>query len=412
MSKVVVVGIGTRGDVAPLTGVGRRLQDEGHEVVVAAHDLFADMITGCGLRFRRMEADLGLDVDLSHANPVELVKAIYAPSGVRAIGRGMLAALRDEPADVLLLSPLAEFAGHQLAEAKAVPSVGMRLQPLSPTGDYPPAVLGAWSVGSFGNRMVGSLATGLIDRFYTRSVGTFRTDLGLPKASARALRWRRTGSGWPVLYGYSPTVVPRPGDWRPGLDVVGYWWPALPTSWRPPRELARFLDAGYPPVFIGFGSMITGTDRAARLSELVQRALRGAGARGVIQAGWAGLDVHGDDLLTIGDVPHEWLFPRVAAVVHACGAGTTAAGLRAGVPAVAVPFGTGDQPFWAQRLRRLGVSAATVPQRTLTEDDLTAAIRTALTDTTLHDNASRLAARIAQEDGALQVVTTVERLTH
>lgn len=412
MSKVVVVGIGTRGDVAPLTGVGRRLQDEGHEVVLAAHALFADMITGCGLRFRRMEADLGLDEDLSRATPLELVKAIYAPSGIRAIGQGMLAALRDEPADVLLLSPLAEFAGHQLAEAKAIPSIGVRLQPLSPTRDYPPAVLGAWSAGSFGNRAVGRLGAGLIDRLYTRPMATFRAELDLPQASARTLRRHRTRSGWPVLYGYSPSVVPRPGDWRPGLDVVGYWWPALPTSWQPPRELTRFLDAGAPPVFIGFGSLITGTDQATRLSELVQQALRAVGARGVIQAGWAGLGVHGDDMLTIGDVPHEWLFPRVGAVVHACGAGTTAAGLRAGAPAVAVPFGTGDQPFWAGRLRRSGVSAATIPQRRLTADNLTAAVRAALTDTTLHDNARRLAALIAQEDGALQVVTTVKRLTH
>lgn len=410
MSKVVIACYGTRGDVVPLTGIGVRLQDAGHEVVMAAPEMFAALIRDCGLEFRPIALDLGLDADVSDANPLKLLMAMYAPKGMRALAEGVLAAIRDVPADLLPLSPMTEFAGHQIAEAKGVPAIGVRMQPLSATAEYPPVVLGAWSVGSIGNRMVGNLGAAVVDRLYSGAIAGLRAQLGLPRRSAAASRRRRTEAGWPILYGYSPSVVARPADWRPGIDVVGYWWPQRPLGWQPPESLVRFLDDGPPPVFLGFGSLINTKAEAERVSELVLRALRAAGARGVIQAGWAGLDVSGDDVLTIGEVPHDWLFDRVAAVAHACGAGTTAAVLRAGVPAIAVPFGVGDQPFWARRLRELGVSAGTLSQRKLTADGLAEAIRTALTDPGLRDNAKRLAPRIAEDDGAGQVLATVERL--
>jgi sterol 3beta-glucosyltransferase len=412
MANVVIATFGTRGDVVPLTGVGHRLQQAGHRVVLAAPAELTDLITGCGLRARPMdfEFDFGGDVDLTDVDPRKVAMRFLSPRGIRAMGAGLLSALQDEPADVLLLSPFAELAGHPLAEAREIPSIGLRLQPLSTTGDQPPAILGAWSAGRTLNRMAGRLAAATIDRVYAGVVADFRHTLGLPRMSARRLRRRRTEAEWPILHGYSPAVVPRPADWRPGLDVVGYWWPRRATGWRPPAELLDFLDAGPPPVFLSFGSLVMTRAESARLCELVPLALRTAGVRGLIQAGWAALDIRTDDVRTFGDIPHDWLFDRVAAVVHACGAGTTAAGLRAGLPAVAIPEPGGDQPFWARRLHTLGVSAATLSRRRLTADRLAHAIRTACTDPHLHDNAKRVAARISTEDGAGQVRTAVEKL--
>jgi sterol 3beta-glucosyltransferase len=412
MSKVVIIGIGSRGDVAPLTGIGVALQQAGHEVVMAAYAMFGDLIRGCGLSFRPIDDDLGDDADLSDvAHPLRGLAAFFAPRGMQALGESVLAAVGDEPADVLLLSPFAELAGHPLAEAKGSPAVGVRLQPLSATADYPPAVLGARSLGASGNRTAGHLGEWVIDRLYSQTVAEFRRQLGLPKASARALRRKRTEAEWPVLHGYSPIVVPRPADWRAGLDVVGYWWPPRPTQWQPPAALVDFLAAGSEPVFVGFGSMVNSTKEAARLSDLVNRAVRQAGVRAIISAGWAGLDVAGDDdVVTVGDVPYDWLFPQVAAVAHHCGAGTTAEGLRAGIPTVAMP-GMGDQPFWARRLDQLGVSSATIPQRKLTADNLAAAIHSALAETQFRDNAQRIADRIGDEDGAGRLLARIEALT-
>lgn len=404
--------MGSRGDIVPLTGIGTRLQAAGHDVVVAAPAMFDHLIGGCGLEFRPVEVNLRVKADLADINPLKAMAAFYAPSGVRAIGEGVLRALRDESADVLLLSPLVEFAGHPLAEAKAIPAIGIRLQPLSATAAYPPAVLGAWSLGSAGNRLAGHIGAWVPDRLYSTVIQGFRRDLGLPKVSVRTSRRRRTEARWPVLYGYSPSVLPRPADWRPGIDVVGYWWPPRPVGcWQAPDELVNFIDAGPAPVFIGFGSTVNTANRSMRLSEIVRSALRQAGVRGIIQAGWAGLDVTGEDLLTIGEVPHDWLFPRMAAVAHHCGAGTTAAGLRAGVPAIAIPA-MGDQPFWARRLSELGVSAATIPQRKISADRLAAAIHTATTEPELRDQAARLSRRIAEEDGTGRLLTVIETLTN
>jgi sterol 3beta-glucosyltransferase len=410
MSRVSIVAVGSRGDVAPLTGVGVRLQEAGHDVVIAAYTPFADLITACGLGFRELPRDFGNGDGLGDVNPVKGLAAFLAPRGMRSMGEGVLAALRDEPADVLLLSPFSEFAGHALAEAKGIPAAGVRLQPLSATAAYPPAVLGAWSAGPFGNRFTSDAGAWLLDRLYGGVIAGFRRDLGLPQASARALRKARTRLEWPVLYGYSPSVAPRPTDWRPGLQVVGYWWPVPIADWRPPKLLTDFLAAGPAPVFVGFGSTVNTAERAKQMSDIVARAMRLAGVRGIIQAGWAGLDVSGDDVLTIGDTPHEWLFPRMAAIAHHCGAGTSAAGLRAGIPQIGIP-GLGDQAFWASRLRQLGVSAAIIPQRKLTADRLAEAIRTTLAEREIQVAAQHLAGRIADEDGAAHVLAVVECLT-
>ncbi|MFJ5588946.1 glycosyltransferase [Streptomyces noursei] len=226
-----------------------------------------------------------------------------------------------------------------------------------------------------------------------------RTRLGLPAASS----WPGAG-GRPVFHGFSPLVVPRPADWPSQVEVAGYWWPARPHGWRPPAELVDFLQAGPPPVFIGFGSMAPG--QGERLGELVMAAVARTGMRAVVQAAWAGLGAVGDDILAIGDLPHDWLFPRTAAVVHHAGAGTTAAGLRAGVPAVPVPV-MADQPFWAARLHQLGVAARPLPFHELTAEALGAAITACVTEPALRQRAAELARRIAAEDGAAAVLARV-----
>src|SRR6204780_5017768 len=187
----------------------------------------------------------------------------------------------------------------------------------------------------------------------------------MPDLSIRQLYRRQEATRWPFIYGYSKFVVPRPPDWREGIEVAGYWWPARPAGWTPPADLERFLAAGAPPVFVGFGSRNPAD--ATRLTGIVAEARRQAGVRMVIQAGWASLGAalqEDEEVIVIGEVPHDWLFPQMSAVVHHAGAGTTAAGLRAGVPAVTVPK-IGDQPFWGARLAALGAGPKTVPYEQL-----------------------------------------------
>ncbi|WP_330185047.1 glycosyltransferase [Nocardia sp. NBC_01503] len=407
MSRFIMTSIGSRGDIAPLTGLGVRLREAGHEVVLAAHSVFEELITGCGLEFRQMETNVDIDMTDPNVDKLKAAWAFAAPAGVRGTGMGMIDALRDEPADALLLAQLTEGAGFPLAEAKGIPAIGLRFQPMCATSAYPPASMGVRSFGPRGNRLAADIGAWLGDTVYRGVVADFRRVLDLPETSVRELRRRRTVAEWPILHGYSPHVLPRPADWRSGLDVTGYWWSPRPLEWEPSAELVDFLAAGPPPVFVGFGSVVNTTEHSARMSEIVGEGLRQAGVRGIVQAGWLQLAVTADDVITIDDVPHDWLFPQMAAVVHSCGAGTTAAGLRAGVPAIGVPSYS-DQPFWAQRLTDLGVCAATIPHDKLTAVNLAAAIRTATTDPTLRANATEVAAHIGAEDGAGQAVKLIE----
>lgn len=180
-------------------------------------------------------------------------------------------------------------------------------------------------------------------------------------------------------------------------------------SWRPSPELVAFLESGPPPVSIGFGSM--STRDPAGLAEVAVGALRIAGRRGLLVSGWGGLAPSDlpHDVCLVREVPHDWLFPRMAATIHHGGAGTTAAGLRAGVPAVVTPL-FADQPFWAERVARLGVGARPIPLRKLAVERLATAIRRATNDQGMRERAAALGHRIRQEEGVGQAVALIEQL--
>ncbi|GAA1559296.1 glycosyltransferase [Streptomyces globosus] len=419
---MLILAAGSHGDVAPYTGLGARLRAAGFDVALAAPEGFAGTAERAGLEFR------GLPVDWrAPARPEAVGREPGGGGGARPGGRGQLmrraaAFIRElgqglvraaEPgADALLLSTTTAPLGWHLAEALEVPALGAYLQPVAPTSAFPPVMSAGRPLGGWGNRAMGRLAVRVVDRMHAEAARELRAGLGLPPVPQGEVRRRVEGGGWEVLHGFSEVLLPRPADWRPGLDVVGNWWqwPYCPPGTRLPGELADFLDAGPPPVFVGFGSMAAG--EGARLAEIAVRALRAAGLRGVLQAGEAGLaaaGAAGDDVLDIGEVPHRLLFPRTAAVVHHGGAGTTAAALEAGVPSVPVPV-TADQPFWARRAAALGAAAGPLPYRRLTAESLAGELRRAAGEAGYRARAARAAGRMAAEDGAGSVVRRLERM--
>lgn len=298
--------------------------------------------------------------------------------------------------DVILANSVAPYA-YDVAEALGIPAIGAHLQPIEPSSAYPPVALGsARSLGSVGNKLLGSLVSAGKAPYDSPSA-RIRQSLGLAKKSRASSERLRRKTNVPVLHGFSPTVVPTPLDWRSGLLVTGYWWPATDLGWRPATELLEFLADGPPPVFIGFGSS------EAVDAEFMLDTIRGAGVRAVLQGAEG---ISGPGVLGIGEVPHEWLFPRMAAVVHHAGAGTAAAGLRAGVPTVSVPIYT-DQPFWATRITALGAGPQPVPYKHLTTERLAAAIKQATTTPAYADKALLVAAALATEDGTAPVISAL-----
>jgi UDP:flavonoid glycosyltransferase YjiC (YdhE family) len=208
-----------------------------------------------------------------------------------------------------------------------------------------------------------------------------------------------------MLYGVSPSLLPRPADWPSNALVCGQW--LLPAGqWTPPEKLSEFLAAGEPPVYIGFGSM--GGFEPRRMFETIVAGL--AGRRALFYPGWSGVDISQlpANILAIGDTPHDWLLPRTSVAVHHGGSGTTHSAARAGVPSVVVPF-AGDQAFWADRLYQAGVAARLSGWKALNATSLTESIQFAERDE-VRAHARALGERMRAEDGLQTAVAAIEAL--
>ena len=247
-------------------------------------------------------------------------------------------------------------------------------------------------------------------------INRFRQDqLGLPPLPWFGARYRRSPPPYlyplPILYGCSPTLVPKPRDWSEHWQITGAWFLNQVQDYIPPQALLEFIHASALPICIGFGSMPY--HRAGELTRIVLQALEQSGQRGILLSGWANLGaaelLHGatDQVFVIDAVPHDWLFPQVAAVVHHGGSGTTAAVCRAGVPSIGVPF-FADQPAWTQRLADLGVSPQPIPYKKLTVERLAAAIQQAASDLGMRRRAAELGQRIQAEDGVVRAVEWIQ----
>lgn len=416
--RIVITTAGSRGDVAPYTGLARRLNDAGHTAVIATHEAFRGMVETLGIEFAGLAADprevLGSEEGRRWQATSGVVSAVRMVGLMRPYAREMAekTLVATEGADLILCSSLTA-PNYHTAQGRGIPSMGVFLQPLERTREFSSVLTGGVrSFGPWGNRMSAAASEALLAVPFMGEVNRARVGLGLAPISYRQLRRDLADQRWPVLHGFSRHLVPRPADWRPGLDVVGFWWAEPDPTWTPSPELLDFLAAGDPPVLLGFGSMAAGTGDAERLAELAVTALRAVGARGILQAGWSGLAAVADgrdDILSIGEAPHDWLLPRMAAVVHHGGAGTTAAAVHHGVPAVPVPV-LADQPFWSERVHRQGAAAEPIPFTRLTADRLAFALRQVLHVPSYRANARALAANVAEEDGAGAVVAAVTRL--
>lgn len=410
MARIAVVTMGTHGDVVPYLGLGQRLSAAGHHVTVATTARFGELVTSAGQEFH----------ELPSSDPREVAATDEGRAASRPGMRGMLSAVRTgaqvmrrplpemiaavDDADVVLCTAATSLLAAPIAEARGLPLLVLALQPIEPTRSHGPAVLGGRNLGSRLNHAVPTVFARLGMRAFAGVVRSTRQDLGLSSSPAPSYR----AGELTMLHGISPTVYPRPTDWPGRAEVVGYWWPpAPPDGWEPAPELAEFLARGPAPVYVGFGSM--GTGRSERLSEAISQALHVTGRRAIVSRGWAELAVDGPDVLTVDDMPHHWLFPQVAAVIHHAGAGATAAGLRAGVPAVPVPFGY-DQPFWARRLVDLGVAPRALPADRLRGDQLAAAVQEAVADPGHRRAAASIASTLGAQDGSARVLDLIEQL--
>ena len=419
-AKILLFTTGTRGDAEPFAALALGLKARGHTVILATHARYSAWLEGLGIDVAPL-SDRSLDLFESEDGRLLLERQAGFTQQYKANRRFQRArraqhdeniaecvrTVQDIAPDIMVSNGRIGSAPH-VAEGTGTPLCIAALQPIFvPTRDFAPFMIAklplpGWNRFAYRIMDLGVLPfRGRINRLRRQTFG-----LG-PLRRARDIRFPPGLGHLPILHAISPTVIPRPGDWPEHVHMSGFWrLKDGAEAFTPPPELERFLAAGPPPVYVGFGSMRS--NEAADLSRVVVEALRAAGVRGVIGAGWAGLEApEGDDLITIGSVPHGWLFPRMAAVVHHGGAGTTSAGLHAGVPSVICPF-FADQPDWAARCIALGVSAAPVPRAGITVERLSASIKQAVSDPELATRAKEVAEALAQEDGVAAAINVIE----
>ncbi|HEU5474908.1 MAG TPA: glycosyltransferase [Actinophytocola sp.] len=417
--KVLIMTLGTRGDVQPFVALGRGLLVAGHEVVLTAPHRFAGFVAGHGVPFAGVDdGPLRLMDDVANADVLEggmrarLRQARSMPAMFTTVLEDCWAIASQGAgagADVVVHNGQI-LAGQHVAEALDVPTVLASLIPMYvPTKQFPwpgvdfPGWLPAMAHRAtfLGMKAPAAMFGRVVDRWREHT-------LGLPRRRGRHDPVRRPDNGpTPVLHAFSPAVLPPPPDWPDSVITTGYW--VLPPGDALPERVEDFLNAGDPPVFIGFGSMV-GRDPQRSTAAALQAA-RTAKTRLVIGTGWGGLadDPPGEDVLVVDEVDYQGLFPRVAAVVHHGGAGTSGAAFAAGRPQVVCPF-VADQPFWARLAQQHGVAPAPVPQSHLTASRLATAITTATADPDMARRAAQLGHRVQAENGVAVAVTALERI--
>ncbi len=401
---------GTRGDVQPYVALGLRLKTAGHEVCVATASRFQSFIEDHGLAYGHVN-----DTVLALLDTDEGRALLETGGNLLRMARGAIKVAREmKPAQIAQMYEFRDVAlafrpqlivyhpkaaaGPHIAEELGVPVVLATPLPMYvPTSEHPFFLLPNWKLGGWYNRLSYRFihfATKLGLGTYIRD---FRRKCGLPKAKFDLLK-TTDGADIPVLHAFSKAVFPRPADWPDSAKITGYWFLDERVDWQPPRELTDFLNAGDLPVYIGFGSMAG--RRPERLAQIVIAALQQTGLRGILATGWGGLKAADlpESILQIDQAPHHWLFPRTAAVVHHGGAGTTAAGLRAGRPTIIVPF-FADQPFWGRRVFELGAGPRAIPQKKLSVEKLSEALTEATRNTVIIERAAEIGRNIRGENG-------------
>ncbi|KAJ6973616.1 hypothetical protein NC653_033829 [Populus alba x Populus x berolinensis] len=419
--QIVILIVGTRGDVQPFIAIGKRLQDYGHRVRLATHSNFREFVLTAGLEFFPLGGDpkvlAGYMVKNKGFLPSGPSEVSIQRNQIKEIIYSLLPACKDPDidskipftADAIIANPPAYGHTH-VAEALKVPLHIFFTMPWTPTSEFPHPL--SHVKQSAGYR----LSYQIVDSMVWLGIRDMINDLRKKKLRLRPVTYLSgsQGSDSDVPYGYiwSPHLVPKPKgaayrenveNWGPKIDVVGFCFLDLASNYEPPESLLKWLEAGQKPIYIGFGSLPL--QEPEKMTQTIVEALEQTGQRGIINKGWGGLGNLAepkDFIYPLDNCPHDWLFLQCKAVVHHGGAGTTAAGLKAACPTTIVPF-FGDQPFWGERVHARGVGPPPIPVDEFSLTKLVEAIHFML-DPKVKERAVELAKDMENEDGVAGAV--------
>jgi vancomycin aglycone glucosyltransferase len=370
--RALLAAVGTRGDVQPALALALELRKLGHAVRLCISPNFVDWARSLGLEAVPMGVEMRMPAGKSGAMPK------LTPEELRRLRESMPDLITNqfetigaaaEGCDVIVGVNAHQYAAPSIAEHAGIGCVTAVYAPVAlPSPDLAPAPTTGQTIDLAGPTSIEEQWRNAANVWNERAlerINRNRGRLGMGPIDD-VLDYVLTDDTWLAA---DAALAPVPAT--PGREIfqTGAW--VLADSTPLPADLEAFLERGEPPIFVGFGSMPAAGDAAHGLIA----AARAAGRRIIVSRGWAELELTDDasDCMAVGDVSHDVLFPRVAAVVHHGGAGTTAAAARAGVPQVITPM-FGDQFYWASRIVDLGAGAAN-PYTKMTEEFLTGALR-------------------------------------
>jgi sterol 3beta-glucosyltransferase len=418
---ITILTTGSRGDVQPYIALGVALQATGdYRVRIAAFENFEDLVKDSGLEFypiagdvSKIAADSQIQKAMAADNPLKIIFSFKEmQSYVFALQKNFYDACQGS--DAIIYHPGVAI-GYFIAQHLHIPSILASPFMMTPTGNYPALIFyNSPRLGKWFNRLthfifeqtMWQMSKAPIQAFWKQEFGA------VPPNFENPFRKQQTKQ-YPMIVSCSNHVFPQPQDWPEHIQNTGYWFLDAGDNWHPSDELQRFLQGGKPPVYVGFGSLGDPT-KAAQTTELVIDAIAHSGQRGILATGWSGmtqLERIPEHIFMLESAPHDWLFPKMSAVVHHGGAGTTAAGLRAGVPSIVIPHAN-DQFAWGQRVYELGVGAKPIPRQKLTSQKLSEAISYAL-KTEVQQQAKILGEKIQRENGvdaAVKAISSCLRL--
>jgi UDP:flavonoid glycosyltransferase YjiC (YdhE family) len=417
--RIAIIAPGSRGDVEPYIALGKGLKKANNTVRLITHQNFQSLVSSHGLDFWPIESNVQdfaqsaeMSEGLEKGNFLSVLSQMKKEAERLAISVAETGLSACKDMDMIIAGLGGLFVGFSLAEKFDIPFVQAYYIPFTPTRVFPSFLFPKLPQGFNGalNRSSYHIMRQIIwQSFRSTDNLTRKKVLNLPGTSFWGPYKSSRLHKYPILYGFSPSVIPPPTDWGSNTHVTGYWYLDPPDDWTPSQELIDFVDAGSPPIYIGFGSMSNRNPQEA--ADLVVKALELSKQRGIILSGWGGLQKTDlpKSVFMVDSVPFSWLFPRVGTVVHHGGAGTTAFGLRAGIPSIIVPF-FADQPFWGHLVAKLGVGPEPIPRKKLTAERLAKAIEKALTNQTMRQRAVGLGSKIQAEDGVSRAVAVVQEI--
>lgn len=409
--RITLLTYGSLGDFQPFLALADGLQKAGHQPLLAGPGRFAPLAVRFGVPFVPLAGDpavISARFNDAGSNVYRMVRSIrdYAFAIAPQVIQDARQALHG--ADYVVHSFLFTTGAHTFARQMGVPDLSVQTFPMfAPTRAFPNVALSGVQAG-VASYFTHWLATQVF--WYGGNSGYRSLRKQYPQDLPPKLYWPFTQYDnrplTPLAFAYSTTVLPRPADWSSAhIHIPGYFFLDEP-NYQPAPGLVKFLEAGEPPVCISFGSMLNRDEQ--RIRAVVLSALRATGLRGLLLTGWGGVQTvdHSTEIFEMESAPHAWLLPRCRAVLHHGGAGTTGAGLRAGIPNIVVPF-AGDQPFWGRRVAALGAGPAPIPVKRLDVSNLSNALRMATSDPLMQKNAARLGEQVRAEQGIVDVIRLI-----